>query len=366
VTAEAFNHWNEDDPAEVPVDCAKCHSSTGYQDYVGADGSTVNVVDSPHPVGTTVDCVACHNDATMAKTSVTMPSGLELTGLGDDARCIECHQGRESTVSVNEMIEAAGVGDDEVSSDVRFRNIHYFAAAATKFGALAEGGYQYDGMSYDTNFGHVDGYDTCIGCHNQHTLEVKVEECSTCHEGVKTVEDLHDVRMAGSSMDYDGDGNTDEGIYYELEGVRDILYADMQTYAAEVAGTPIVYNGDSYPYFFADAEADGAWDEGDTEAYAAWTPRLARAAYNYQMSIKDPGAYAHGGKYIIELLYDSIANLNEGLTDPVDMTAMHRIDAGHFAGSEEAFRHWDEEGAVPGSCADVIRPRGYRPTWLTA
>ena len=33
------------------------------------------------------------------------------------------------------------------------------------------------------------------------------------------------------------------------------------------------------------------------------------------------------------------------------MTAMNRIDSGHFAGSEEAFRHWDEEGVVPGSCA---------------
>ena len=34
------------------------------------------------------------------------------------------------------------------------------------------------------------------------------------------------------------------------------------------------------------------------------------------------------------------------------MGAMHRDDAGHFAGNTEAFRHWDgEEGNVPGSCA---------------
>ena len=362
-TAEAFNHWNEDDPQEVPVDCAKCHSTTGYEDFLGADGSAAGVVDTPHPVGTTVQCVACHNDVTLKKTSVVMPSGLELTGLGDDSRCIECHQGRESTVSVNAMIEAAGVGDDEVSADVKFRNIHYFAAAATKYGTLAKGGYEYDGMAYDANFAHVDGYDTCIGCHNQHTLEVRVEECATCHEDVTTVEDLRDVRMNGSAVDYDGDGDTEEGIYYELEGVRDALYADMQAYAAEVAGTPLVYNTDSYPYFFADANADGAWDEGDTEAFAAWTPRLARAAYNYQTSIKDPGAFAHGGKYIIELLYDSIANLNEGMAEPMDMTAMKRIDAGHFAGSEEAFRHWDAEGAVPGSCAKCHSAGGL-PTYL--
>jgi len=26
---EAFNHWNEDGPAEVPTSCAKCHSAAG-------------------------------------------------------------------------------------------------------------------------------------------------------------------------------------------------------------------------------------------------------------------------------------------------------------------------------------------------
>ena len=363
VEAEAFLHWNEDDPQEIPVECAKCHSTPGYLDYLGEDGSEANVVDTPHPVGTTVQCVACHNKTTLTKTSVIMPSGLELTGLGDDSRCIECHQGRESTVSVNQMIEEAGAEDDAVSENVRFRNIHYFAAAATKYGTLAKGGYEYDGMTYDANFAHVDGYATCTGCHNPHTLELKVEECAACHEDVAAVEDLHDVRMAGSAVDYDGDGDVEEGIYFELEGVREALYANMQTYAAEVSGTPLVYDAATYPYFLIDANADGAVDAGDTEGYNAWTPRLTRAAYNYQTSLKDPGAFAHGGKYIIELLYDSIANLNEGLAAPLDMTAMKRIDAGHFAGSEEAFRHWDAEGAVSGSCAKSHSDTGL-PTYL--
>jgi hypothetical protein len=361
--AEAFIHWDEEDPAEVPVACAKCHSTPGYLDYLGEDGSAANVVDTPHPVGTTVQCVACHNTTTLTKTTVVMPSGLELTGLGDDSRCIECHQGRESTVSVNAMLEQAAVEDDVVSADVRFRNIHYYAAAATKYGTLAKGGYEYDGMMYDANFAHVEGFDTCTECHNPHTLEVKVEQCAACHADVETVEDLRDVRMAGSAVDYDGDGDVEEGVFYELEGLRDALYAGIQAYAADVAGTPVVYNAAAYPYFFIDANADGEADEGDTEGFNAWTPRLARAAYNYQTSIKDPGAYAHGGKYIIELLYDSLANLSEGMAEPMDMTAMRRIDAGHFAGSEEAFRHWDEDGAVPGNCAKCHSASGL-PTYL--
>jgi hypothetical protein len=35
-----------------------------------------------------------------------------------------------------------------------------------------------------------------------------------------------------------------------------------------------------------------------------------KAAYNYQYATKDPGAFAHNGKYIIQLLYDSLADLD--------------------------------------------------------
>jgi hypothetical protein len=349
--AEAFTHWNEDDPQEIPTSCAKCHSTPGYLDFLGADGSEAGVVDDAAPVGTTVECVACHNDVTLTKTSVVMPSGIELTGLGDESRCMECHQGRQSKVSVDEAI--AGLDEDTVSEDLGFLNIHYFAAAATKYGTLAKGGYEYDGMSYDGNFGHVEAYDTCIECHNMHTLELKVEECSDCHSGITSVEDLKDVRMYGSLVDYDGDGNVDEGIYYELEGLQEMLYQAIQAYANEVSGTAIAYNAASHPYFFIDANGDGEAGEDETDAYNAWTPRLLKAAYNYQTSVKDPGAYAHGGKYIIELLYDSIADLNTAIAEPVDLSNAHRIDHGHFAGSEEAFRHWDEDDPqeVPGSCS---------------
>ncbi len=212
-TAEAFNHWNEEDPAEVPPECAKCHSSPGYQDFLGADGSAAGTVDAPAAIGTVVDCVACHNDVTLVKDSVTMPSGLVISGLGDESRCMECHQGRESKMSVDQAIADAAVADDDTPSDqLGFRNIHYYAAAATKYGTLAKGGYEYDGKAYDGMFAHVEGFTTCIDCHNSHTLEVKVEECQGCHEDVTTVEDLRNVRMAGSEVDYNGNGDIEEGI----------------------------------------------------------------------------------------------------------------------------------------------------------
>lgn len=356
---EAFVHWDEDDPAEVPVACAKCHSTPGYQDFLGADGTEAGVVDNPAPIGTTVECAACHNPVAATHTSVVMPSGIELVGLGAEARCIECHQGRHSTVSVNASIEEAGLMDDPdaVSEDLGFSNIHYYAAAATMYGTLAKGGYEYDGKSYDGKFDHAAGYSTCVDCHSPHSLELRVEECSQCHTDVASVEDLPSIRMAGSLVDYDGDGNIEEGIGEEIATMQETLLGAMQTYASEVAGTAIVYDSHSYPYFFIDTNENGEPDEDEAaypNRYTAWTARLAKAAYNYQTSLKDPGAYAHGGKYIIQLLYDSIEDLNADL-----VAGMHRIDHGHFAGSEEAFRHWDEDGGVvPASCAKCHTAEG--------
>jgi len=234
-----------------------------------------------------------------------------------------------------------------VVEGLSFANVHYFAAGATMFGGEAMGGYQYEGKTYDAKFAHVEGIDACVDCHDVHTLEVKVETCTGCHEGVASADDFKDVRMKGTKKDYDGDGDA-EGVYYEIEHLKEILYGAIQANATDVAGTPIVYDSHAYPYWFTDAE----------ERYGTWTPGLLRAAYNYQYSMKDPGAFAHGGKYLIQLLYDSIealdASLAEGLT---------RIDTGHFAGSEEAWRHWDEDGEVSASCAKCHSATGL-PTYL--
>ena len=91
--AEAFNHWNEGNPAEIPTSCAVCHSTAGYQDFLGADGSEAGKVDKavPAPAGT-LQCVTCHNSAAAVLTAVKFPYTYtgedgnpvqkEITGLG--------------------------------------------------------------------------------------------------------------------------------------------------------------------------------------------------------------------------------------------------------------------------------------------
>ncbi len=358
--SESFTHW--DDDGEIPTSCATCHSSPGYLDFLGADGTKAGQVDKPAPLGTVVGCITCHNEEAAWLDEVTFPSGVTINDLGAEARCMVCHQGRASGLDVDAAIAEAEVADDdEVSGSLGFINIHYYATGATLYGAQAHGGYQYEGKSYDLKFDHVDGFDTCIGCHDQHSLEVRINgkvrgsECKDCHAKVSTVADLKNIRMNGSMVDYDGDGSISEGIAGEISTLQEKLYEIIQTYTGSVTESPIIYDSHSYPYWFVDSNANSEVDAGETSygnRYGSWSARLLKATYNYQTSLKDPGAYAHNAKYIIELLYDSIADINSALpeAEQMDISALNRVDGPHFDGTKEAFRHWDDDGEVSASC----------------
>lgn len=362
-TAEAFNHWNEPEEEggtpEISASCAKCHSTPGYLDFIGADGSEADKIDKAAKIGTTVECQACHNPVTMTLDHVIFPSGVKVEGLGPEARCMTCHQGRASTDSVNAGIKKAqdaGLKDDDTSSkDLGFSNIHYYPAGATLNAGQVRGGYQYADKVYDWRFRHVPSHDSCVKCHDPHSLEVKLDTCKECHKKVDKVEDLHDIRMISSMhSDYDGDGDLTEGVYYEITGLRDLLIKSLQTYAADKGLDKICYSPSAYPYWFKDADGDGTCSETEAvyaSAYKGWTARMVKAAYNYQLAKKDPGAFAHNAKYIIQLLYDGIEDLNAGLKTPVDMTKLTRNDPGHFNGAGEAARHWDEDEGISASCS---------------
>src|SRR5688572_13139815 len=188
--AEPFTHWDED--GEVSATCARCHTTTGYRDYIGDDGTAADSTEGPHPIGQVIECEACHNGATDALTHVVFPSGVRVDDLGAEAICMTCHQGRAHKGKVDDEIEDAQAtgtepaGEDLVDPDIGFVDIHYYAAGATLFGGVVHGGYEYDTEYYDQRFRHVSPRDTCVECHDQHTLALRLDDCAGCHVGVET------------------------------------------------------------------------------------------------------------------------------------------------------------------------------------
>ena len=317
--AEEFNHWNKE--GVIPAECARCHSTPGFLDYLGADGSTPGKVDHPAPIGTVITCIACHNDKAVALTSVTFASGVTITNQGSNARCMACHQGVESTNSVNKAL--AGLGGDAVTPKLDFINVHYTAAAAMMFGDQAKVGYEYVGKSYAGRFVHQEPYTRCTACHQTHALAVKVDDCKACHKEVTDKASLHMIRA--DKIDRDGNGDINEGVAAEIEHLKAKLLAAITDYAKTVANKPIVYTPEAYPYFFNDLNGNGTADKDEAKfpnRYKSWTPRLMKAAYNYQFVFKDPGAYAHNANYAAELMLDSLADL--GVKVKVDIANAKR------------------------------------------
>ncbi len=308
--SESFIHWDEDDPPLIPESCAKCHSAHGYLDYLGEDGSEAGSVDAAAAVGTVVSCYVCHNPTAQTKDAAVFPSGATMDGLGQSANCAECHQGTRFSGDVDNAV--GDLPEDEVNTDLGFVNVHYKIGGAVRFGAEVQVGYEYPGQSYLGYYPHVEDYQDCTDCHDAHSLLVTPSECAACHPVVSGFEDLRSIRME-DTLDYDGDGNTDEGVHGEIVTLHEMLYASMQQYANEVIGEPIIY-ADAFPYFFYDTNGNGEVDEGEANfgnQYKSWTPRLLKAAYNYQVIAKDPGGFMHNADYLIQLLHDSIMDLGQ-------------------------------------------------------
>jgi hypothetical protein len=303
--AEAFRHWDEDE--EIRPACATCHSGEGFRAFHGLDGSEPGVVEGPINTGGVVDCGTCHNAGLAEITAVRFPSGLMHPVQGVEASCMTCHQGRTAGVNVREAI--AGQDDDATNPELRFINPHYATAAATWLGGYGGAGYLYEERDYSGRFFHARPVSTCNSCHEPHTLEVAFEPCLTCHQA----DSPQDIRISRQS--YDGSGNTSVGIRSDIQANARLLLETVKSYAADVAGAPMVYDRTQYPYFFSDANGDGVIDvsEGQAVAYSAWTPRSLRAAYNWKLVTADPGSYAHNPHYALELLYDSIEDISAPL-----------------------------------------------------
>jgi hypothetical protein len=300
----SFRHW--DAYGSIEASCAHCHAADGLPTFL------YNGVNIATRVSDGFTCSTCHDmpdfPALYTVNQVSFPGGSTLSfGEDNDANiCLNCHQGRESTLSVNQAL--SNTENDIVSPDLRFLNPHYLPAGATMFGTRAGGAYEYPGQTYIGRSPHIEIGTTCLVCHDAHSLQPQDDHCFICHPGYTQPTDIR-----STLIDFDGDSNVVEGLATEITTLEDALLSAIQVYAINITGSPIGYDASEYPYFFGDTNQNGIFDNEES-AYQSWTPRLIRAAYNYQWVQIDRGAYAHNGLYIIQVLYDSIADLGGEVT----------------------------------------------------
>jgi hypothetical protein len=312
-----------DKAKEIPAVCARCHGANSLPEYLKEGKNTP----APH-VKNGFACTNCHADLlTYARhdvPKVTFPSGLTVdSGNNDTNLCMTCHQGRESTASVNKAI--AGLALDSPDPKLNFLHVHYFPAGATRYGTEAKVAYEYEGKKYFGRFAHMPNVNSCTDCHQPHTGEVKIDRCGGCHDGIKTVADLANIRMS-TLGDFDGNGKQ-EGLAREIVGLQDQLYAAIQTYAKDVAGTPIAFTKAAFPYWYADTNGNGRIDPEELQPankYLAYTPRLMQAVFNYTFSVRDPGGAYHNGRYVLQFLYDSLDSLAASGKAGVNMSGKAR------------------------------------------
>jgi len=301
--SESFRHWDKD--KEIMGACAVCHSTTGVVKYLNAPITKPGVIDHPVPIGVTIECAACHSDGAKKLKSIVFPSNVQVSVSNSSAICSVCHQGRASMIQVNDSV--AKFSEDDVSKDIKFINVHYSAAAATQLGSEVKGGYQYPDLNYAGAFKHVPNLNTCVACHDPHTTKVELGQCTACHQDVT---DFRAIRT--TPLDILGDSNKTAGIGEVITQLHDRLDAAIRIYATQIGKKSIVYSEHTYPYYFNDLDESGIAEEAEAafpNRYQNWTPRLLKAAYNYQFVAKDKGAFSHNPHYVIQLMIDSIRDL---------------------------------------------------------
>jgi hypothetical protein len=187
-----------------------------------------------------------------------------------------------------------------------------------------------------------------------------VADCSGCHTGITDFEELG-APFGGSNTDYDGDG-TGESFQGEIDGMLELLYAEIQAYATSLSA-PIIYSGSNYPYWFKDTNANGLVDAGEAaypNRYDAFDGNLLPAAYNFHAG-QDPCGDMHNYQYVLQTLYDSTDALDDGtVNDSLSATRPGDGDGGtaqpatvvYDGGSQDpvTFSHTIHAGAL--ACAD--------------
>jgi hypothetical protein len=280
------------------LQCDTCHAFDGV-DMKGIRSDIAKVYFPPQK-----DPAATLPPALVIYDAVNLPSSFAL--------CASCHSGRENGQSITNR------GGTDGTFALSFTNPHYLGAAGMMLGDNAKVMYQYAGKTYTKNpafwaagtkgdapgpHGSPHGAQ-CTGCHDpknsKHTFEVDFTYCNGCHTGQYALAPIEEEYAAGNAE--------------LLTAIRAYATANLPAIQTAVGGafaaggatpmTNVCYNPNANPYWFVET-ASGC----TTTSFGKFDPKLLKAAFNYQWTQKEPGAWAHNEFYVMQVVFDSIVDL---------------------------------------------------------
>jgi hypothetical protein len=169
--------------------CAGCHGTEGAKARINAGlpphDPSVQAVANVSPMG----CRTCHNThytytgadwaLTGAMAAVKMEYSPGTFDKGAGNLCANCHQSRNPLPAVTD-------GQVDLGTNTRFGQ-HYSPQATMLLGEQAMGGVT---GSQSVHYATVE--DSCVSCHMgtqlNHTMEVLVARCQSCHPGLDTLD----------------------------------------------------------------------------------------------------------------------------------------------------------------------------------
>ena len=332
-------------------DCVRCHTTTGYINYVTSSFRNISTWGSNADRGKqTLYCNACHIDGSgrsygyklrpvpqvtafynYSVAKVAVGSELKVPArrltanvypqlaqtyphLGDSNICMVCHVGREAGVTLatidrylNDKMTAGVVTFRNYTSfynNLGFVNSHYLTAGATVFKIS---GFEFPGQNYANDIHYMHDQ---IGRNNTSGTGTS-GPCVTCH--------MKPGRHTFKQFTFDGNGNrtaltspicakchnsgAPEGDMTaeranQLKASMDAALAALNAMLQKNG----IYFAETNPYFFKSSNSTAS-----SNAFKKWRKlETMGAAFNFNLIYHDPGAFAHNSLYVKRLIHDSI------------------------------------------------------------
>ncbi len=347
VLAEGWRHYDfktRGTSGAVPAtsaatDCVRCHTTTGYINYVTSGFTDVHAWGvASDKTKEVLQCNACHDKSSnftsqralgaitsyynySSKNTKKLLVNHTFPNVGKSNICMCCHTGRESGLTLAAIAALPGSGASFVNySTQSFVNSHYLTAGATIFGIS---GYELPSLNYnDPNFyAHKNigvtlktaGMGPCVSCHMQRTID---SQNNPSHKFKPELTSGIGVDCVGCHINPAGFGiptpipntvSTEAKLETQKTGYNDAL----TVLAAALRKRGFKFQS-ANPYF-TNTNWQTSKNGGTTGGFGAGTgANTMGSAFNFNLLVHDPGGFAHNSTYAKRLLHDSILWITTG------------------------------------------------------